>query len=177
MDLLTQFIGLIALIVGLSVNLIKNDKYLKIYAATGSSIWATHFYMLGAITDSMTCIAISFRQLTSIFFDKEKSHLRTILVIFFCILFSTITTFTWMGPVSILPWIASINGTFAFFYLKGIKFRSVLLISDSAWLLSAIIHGSMGMCATAIIGISLKIWTIHRLMQDQKMQPIENTYS
>jgi hypothetical protein len=68
-----------------------------------------------------------------------------------------------------LPIAASCIGTYALYWLKGIRMRALMLVGTFLWVLNNIVSGSIGGTALECVILVTNAFTIWRLRQAAKM--------
>jgi hypothetical protein len=152
-----QAVGYIALALGITAFLQKNDRRLKFYNAVQSLVYALHFVLLGHLPACASSLVSSLRSFLAL---RYRSW--------------------WLGAVMIaanvglgvafahsaagwLPVIGSCIATVAIFTMQGIPFRAVLLASTLLWLANNIVTGSIGGTVLELANASINISTMIRM--------------
>jgi hypothetical protein len=160
-----QIVGYLATAVNISAFALTRDAALKRTLAAGSVLLAVHYAMLSSWTSALTVLFIASRQGLAVFAPQFGARRRLILGIAYLALFTAILVLTWIGPISIWPWLAAINATYALFWLSGVRMRSQLMASDVFWLINAVLVGSAGHFVASIIAITINLLVIRKLHQ------------
>jgi hypothetical protein len=164
--ILIQGLGLLATLATLAAFAQRSDGRFRLYATVGSVLWTVHFGLLGAHTAAATAIAIALRQAGSHVLIAKPAHWRLLAGIGFTLVYTAIAWITWQGWYSVLPWIAAVNGTYAFFSLAGARLRSQMLLSDAAGLVNGFAVGSIGGVLAAVAALAINARTIRRLRRE-----------
>lgn len=147
-----QLVGFVALAVGLlGFQANKRGNMLKFQVAA-SVLYAVHFYLLGAFTGAVMNGVNAGRNYA--FFKIAK---RTwLLPAGFMIIFALAGIITWQGPLSVLPTLAMLTGTLAFWQKNPTTIRLLELISPPLWFAYNAVAGSYpGMLAEIILFCSI----------------------
>ncbi len=140
-----------------------SDVKAKLILMVGCSLFAIHFYMLGAMTAMTINIINIFRVALSIKFHKSQKLFGAFVVIY---LIAGVTTYnSW---IDILPLVASIVGCVGMFLLSGIKFRVACVIGSLFWLTHNIYVVSIGGITTEVFVLMAHMVTIYRLNRGGK---------
>src|SRR5262245_48819517 len=109
-----QLIGLVATAFSVGSVVMKCDRRLRLVAATGQSIWALHFLMLGAPTAAAISALTCSRQFSSLATARLPIAGQRALTALFYAAFTAATALTWQGPVSLLPWACAMLANYAY---------------------------------------------------------------
>lgn len=161
--LVAQLIGLVATAFSAGSVLMRCDRRLRLVAATGQSIWALHFLMLGAPTAAATSALTCSRQLSSVAAARLPSAGQWALTILFYVAFTAATALTWEGWVSLLPWACATLANYAYSSLTGVSMRKALRGCDGIAIANGCVVGSIGALLTATLSITLNTLTIRKL--------------
>ena len=164
--ILAQGIGLLATTATLAAFTQGSDGRFRLYATGGSVLWTIHFALLGAQTAAVTAIAIAMRQAGSHWLIAKPAHWRLAAGVGFTVIYTTIAWITWQAWYSVLPWIAAVNGTYAFFCLTGARLRTQMMLSDTAGLVNGLALGSIGAVLASAAALAINARTIRRLRRD-----------
>jgi hypothetical protein len=164
-----QWVGYVALVLGIGAFLQKIDRRLKFLLASESLAYSVHFALLGNFSASASALISCFRSFLSM---KARSPWLAVVII--GIYVAAGVAFARSGA-GWLPVIGSAVATLAMFFMRGIPMRLVLLSSTLMWLANNIISRSIGgtllESALTIINIS----TIVRLFRSPETEPLVPT--
>jgi len=160
---LAQTIGIIASAAIISAFNMKCDVRLKILIATGNTLFAIHFLLLGAHAGAVVAVINIFRAVFAIKFHKSTS-----IMLMFMFAYITMAFVTYESWVTILPFISGVLGSFALFKLSGIPLRLCVLGGSTMWMTHNIIFMSIGGIITECFVISVMCITIYRLFKDME---------
>ncbi len=152
-----QVLGLIAMGLELYSANQKSDKKLIRLIALSSVVFAVHFYFLSAIPAALSEIITAIRFYIA---DKYRKIWVGLLFIGFyilCAIFVTDRLF------DVFPFVASIFGTIAVFFLNGIPMRILFICGQSLWAVYNFIVFSLGGFILCLALIMMTATTIYRL--------------
>lgn len=161
-----QLIGFIGVCISLFIFQVnKRDSMLKLQMGA-AAVYALHFFLLGAITGSSLSIAGGIR---NYLFYKQKKR-SWLLPAAFIIVFSVVGILTWQGPISLLPVMAMISGTLAFWQKNPKHIRLIALIASPLWLIYNILSGSYPGILAEIVMLLSNVVGIYRFDIRKKAQ-------
>ena len=160
-----QLIGYLAMATTLSAFLQKDDDALRQRAALGSFIWCAHYFLLGALTASVTAGLVGCRQALSGPISRCSTRMQVLAASGFVVVFTGVAGVTWHGPVSLLPWLAAVNATLAFIFMAGVALRRQLVLSDVTLAANALASGSIGGVIAHSVAVLLNARTAWRLQR------------
>lgn len=163
-----QVIGFIALVIGLSSFFQHNMVKFKLLAGISSIMWSISYYLLNGITSSIILLTIAARQIVSINTPKWNQSQIKLVCGFFISITVIFTIITWHGYLSLLPLIASLIATIAYFYSDPITLRKRLLITDVFWLVNSIALQSYSHLIASILSIIINLITIKKITNHEK---------
>jgi hypothetical protein len=156
-----QAVGYIALILGVTSFLQKNDRRLKFFNAVQSLVYGLHFILLGHLPACASALVSSLRSFLALRFSSL--WLGALMIAANLGLGVAFVT-SWSGW---LPVIGSCIATFAIFTMRGIPFRLVLLASTLLWLANDIVAGSIGGTVLELANATINISTMIRMARSQ----------
>ncbi len=117
---------------------------------SGCLLWATHFYLLGAVTGSAVNLMAAVR--FCVYYNIKPSGRNVWVMWSFIGLTALATVMTWRGAISLLPFIGTATGVVAFWQKKPKYIRRLALLSSPPWFIYAAIYGSYpGMVTEALL--------------------------
>jgi len=157
-----QIMGYFALVLGVTAIAQKSDQRLKAMIALQAAVYCVHYFMLGnpggassfAITSVRSAIALVTRKVWI-------AHVLCLIYIAAGVQFAS-------GYAGWLPITANIIGTYAFFLLRGVAMRLLILTANVMMLTTATLSGSIGGMILESIIIVTNITTITRLVREQQ---------
>lgn len=155
--ILAQTIGGIAFLIGVFAFLQKEDLRFRYFMVAFCFVMAIHFAMMGAIVGAIGVTVNGVRAFVSI---KTRSKYA---MWFFIALLIAMTLPKVTSPIELLPVIGSAVGTWALFYLTGIKMRSVILFNSCCWFTHNLWLGSIGGSLVEGTFIITNLMTIYRM--------------
>jgi hypothetical protein len=152
-----QVVGYIALILGVTAFLQKDDRRLKFFNAVQSLVYGLHFILLGHLPASASSLVSSLRSFLAL---RYRSMWLGAAMIAANLALGAVFVTSWAGW---LPVIGSCVATFAIFTMRGIPFRLVLLSSTLLWLANNIVTGSIGGTILELANAGINISTMIRM--------------
>ncbi len=149
-----QLLGYLAFGFGIACFAQTDDRRFKLFMAAECAAYIGHFWLLGQPTAVASTTVSLLRSLASI-------KARTPRVgIFFIALSVGLGVWLMQGWLSLLPIAASCIGTFALFFLEGLRMRALMLLGTLLWLVNNLLVGSIGGSALEAV---LAITNLHTL--------------
>lgn len=133
-----QCIGYIALVLGISAFLQKDDRRLKFLNATQSLVYMVHFALLGRYSASASGLVAGTRSYLSL---KTRSPWVAALMI---ALGAGLGGYLARDAYGYLPVLSTCLATTAVFFMRGVRMRLVLLVCTLLWLVNNLHSGSIG---------------------------------
>jgi Bacterial inner membrane protein len=152
-----QLVGYLALILGATAFLQKDDRRLKFFNAVQSLVYGVHFVLLGHLPACASSLVSSLRSFLAL---RYRSMWLGVLMIALNLVLGGMFVTSWAGW---LPVIGSCIATFAIFTMRGIPFRLVLLASTLLWLANNIITRSIGGTVLEVANATINISTMLRM--------------
>jgi glucan phosphoethanolaminetransferase (alkaline phosphatase superfamily) len=163
-----QILGFIALLIGLSAYTHHNLTKLKLTISISSLFLASSYFFLHGNTAATIIVVIAIRQFISIYSDKLSFHNKVILSTFFISFSFLLLLLTWQGLVSVLPFLASLIATIAYFFANSITLRKSGLVTDSIWIINATILHLYPHLIACILAIGINLFMIKKIMHHEK---------
>lgn len=157
-----QLFGYLAFFFGVGCFLQKSDVRFKVFMAIECVSYVIHFWLLGNFTACASSAVSVGRSVAAI---RSKSPWVALFFILLSLAMGAWLATSWL---SMLPIIASCIGTTALFLLHGVRMRVLMLVGTSLWLINNIVSGSIGGTALEAVILSTNLWTIYRLVHEQK---------
>lgn len=158
-----QLVGYAAMVVSISAYALKRDAHFKVGIGASLLTWTVHYVLLGAWTTAFTCLLIASRQVLALLAPALSPAARKCSALGYAAAFTGVLAWTWAGPLSLLPWLAALNATYAYIYLAGARLRAQVMLSTSCWLVNALLLGSIGNVVTNLATLAMSAWAIRRL--------------
>lgn len=158
-----QVFGYLAFLLGVSSFLQKRDLPFKLLMMLQGLNYVIHFLLLGNSTAALSASMSTLRSGLSVFLGP--------LWLAWIFILTTLGLGLWLSQTwtDMLPVLASCASTFALFRLRGIALRSLVLLASVLWLINNIISGSIGGIMLEVTVISVNLFTIYRLLRDQRV--------
>ena len=152
-----QLVGYVALAIGVTAFLQKNDRRLTLLIAMVSLTYVAHFILLGNWSASGSSVVSCVRNLAAL---KTRSLGW---MVFFIVANVAIGVGSAENAAQWLPVAASCLATVAVFRMSGIPMRLVLLTCTMLWLTNNILCGSVGGTVLECFIATANLTTIVRL--------------
>ena len=149
--LISQILTVIADAFFFAGMLSKSKKWLLVCLICSNVLFATHYFLLKAITGAFILVADTVFLVVTFFLNKRKKENQifyiSILFVWIC---GIITYLTWNGPISLLPMV----GMSTYFVLMGVKHLYISKIGGATRNLCNIIYMFL---IASYVGASLEI--------------------
>ncbi len=152
-----QLLGYLALVLGVSGFLQRDDRRLKLLVSAECFVYVAHFALLGNPPAASSALVSGARTLLSVRFRSAWLAAATVAVNVALALAVSTHGRGW------IPVVGSSVGGIAVFTLHGIPLRLVLLTSTAAWLTNNVLSGSVGGTILESIIATASISTILRM--------------
>lgn len=152
-----QLLGYAAFAFGLACFAQRDDRRFKLFMAAECAAYIGHFALLGQSTAVASTTVSLLRSLAAI---RAK---RSAVGIFFILLSATLGLWLMQGWLSLLPILASCIGTYALFFLDGLRMRALMLFGTLLWLANNLLIGSIGGTALEAVLALTNAHTIWRM--------------
>lgn len=152
-----QVVGYLALVLGVTGFLQRDDRRLKLLIAAECFVYVVHFLLLGRPPAASSAGVSALRMLLSVWFRSPWLAAATIAVnVGLAVALDTHGT-GW------IPVVGSCLGAVAVFTMQGIPMRLVLLTSTALWLANNVLSGSIGGTVLESIIAAASVTTIVRM--------------
>jgi hypothetical protein len=154
-----QWPGCAAFAFGMACFLQTDDRRFIVFMALECAAYALHFALLGEGTAVASTLISLARSLAAL-----KSRTPAVGLAFIAL---NLVAGAWLfdGLRSLLPIAASVVGTAALFFLKGVSMRLLMLLGTAMWLLNNLLVGSVGgsLLEACLLGANaMTIWRLWR---------------
>ena len=153
-----QVAGYVALVVGITAFLQKNDDRLKLFNGSQGLVYALHFVLLGNLPASASALLSSMRSFLAL---RYRSWLLGLVIL---LVMAGMGALLVEQPRGWLPVIGSCIATIAIFTMRGIPFRCALLASTILWLANNLLSGSIGGTVLELVNATANITTMIRMV-------------
>ncbi|MGM9551045.1 MAG: YgjV family protein [Clostridia bacterium] len=136
--LVAQGLGIVAMICSVMSFQLDTKKKIIIMQIVTSIIFATHYFMIGAITAAVVNMIAILRN--GVFYKKNTPFTVTL----FCIIMAGSALLSWQGPISLLMCVGMIFNTLAVAAKMPVDTRKRILISSPFVLIYNIFVFSIG---------------------------------
>lgn len=155
LNIFAQLVGILAIVVSLLVFQLNRRSRMLIVQICSCLLWTIHFMLLGAYTGSAINFLTGVRNAAYYRLGKRRDG-RVPLV--FAGLFVAATIITWQGMHSMLPLIAILVGTLAFWQISPRRIRLLSLIAPPLWISYNLVVGSYaGIVADSLALVSMLV--------------------
>ncbi|WP_375732275.1 YgjV family protein [Vibrio ponticus] len=170
---IAQLFGLLSFALGLSTFYQKDDRRLKIVMLTLNLNHLIHYLLMGSSVSALSSLLSAFRTATAIYLTPQWLSPKWAAVLF--VIASTLFGLSIADSIwDLWPILGTAIGSYAVFMLQGIKMRLAFLVGASCWLINNIMLGSIGGTLLELSAISVNLFTITRLIRDQKRMMVES---
>lgn len=143
MEILTQIIGIAAMICSVSSFQLNKHKHIMTAQIIATALFGLQYFLLGAYTGLALDIAGVLRDI--VFYNKDKKWASSNLwTVFWAIVMLIVGIFTYQGWYSLLMTAAMMLNTISFSFTKPKLVRTTILISSPLLLLYNILTHSIG---------------------------------
>ena len=144
-QIIIQSIGIAGLLSFAISYQIKSIRMLFLMQLIGSALFCVQFILLGAISGCVGLVINIIRNAMLMQYKQWHWVRRKIWPIIISIIFTILLIPTWTGYASLLPYIAAITSTFAYWTDNAFILRMTnLLCASPCWLIYDIIYFSLG---------------------------------
>ena len=152
-----QVIGYVALVLGVTGFLQRDDRRLKLLVAGECFVYVAHFALLGNPPAASSALVSGVRMTLSVWFRSAWLAAASVAV--------NVGLAVAVGAhgAQWVPVFGSSLGAIAVFLMKGIPMRLVLLTSTACWLANNVLSGSVGGTVLESIIAAASITTIVRM--------------
>lgn len=153
-----QFVGVVGIVLYAYAFQSKNRKQILVFQSVGSLIFFSYYWLLGAYIGAMLNFIVIFRNLISDAKIKHEWAKNKAWMYAFIILSLIALVFFWQGPLSILPALGIILGTYASWRDEPFKIRFFMLLATLVWVpYSTVIHAYLGVLSHFILLIFITV--------------------
>jgi Bacterial inner membrane protein len=170
-QVLVQSIGIIATVISLSVFQVNKRKTMLILSFSAALLWATHYYMLGAITGAVLNLLGALRWYVFGRITPSRSNIWVLYV--FVALSIAAVLLSHHSLIGFLPMTATIISSVAFWQKKPKLIRRLTLASNPLWL---VYNASVGSYIGVVVEVLLIVSNIvgqYRFDFVRKFQPVK----
>jgi len=162
---LPQLFGWGAFFFGMACFLQSTDLRFKQFMALECAAYVVHFLLLGQWTASASATVSLGRSVAAVRYPYQPVGLVFIGLSLLC---GALLYTSW---ISWLPITASVLGTYALFFLKGVRMRMVMLVGTFLWLVHNYGVGSLGGTALEAVLCVTNALTIMRMKKAEIKAP------
>lgn len=162
---LPQLFGWGAFFFGMACFLQTSDLRFKQFMALECAAYVVHFLLLGQWTASASTAVSLGRSVAAVRYPYPSVGWVFMGLSLLC------GALLYTGWISWLPITASVLGTYALFFLKGVRMRCVMLLGTSLWLVHNHGVGSIGGTALEAVLCITNAVTIYRMRANPILSP------
>lgn len=153
-----QLAGYVALVLGVSAFLQRDDRRLKLLIALECFVYVGHFLLLGRPPAASSAAVSGVRNLLSVWFRSAWLAAASVA--------ANVAVALWLDTRGSgwIPVVGSCVGAVAVFTLQGIPMRLVLLSSTGLWLLNNVLARSIGGVVLEALIAAASVTTIARMV-------------
>lgn len=171
-----EFITIVAALAGVLYILsfsLKNEVKFRLANMGSSALWSGYYALLGNAWAGCAMFAIgAVRHAVSLVIRNHSAQTKTTAAAVFAVLSTIGLYFSWKGPLSLLPWLAVMNATYAYVCLQGVRLRVQLAIGNPLWIVYGVLVGAWGHVAVETVSLLLNLHLIWRLKREMALQPV-----
>lgn len=153
-----QLAGYVALVLGVSAFLQRDDRRLKLLIALECFVYVGHFALLGRPPAASSAAVSGVRNLVSVWFRSAWLAGASVA--------ANVAIALWLDTRGSgwIPVVGSCLGAIAVFTLRGVPMRLLLLSSTALWLLNNVLSRSIGGVVLETLIAAASITTIARMV-------------
>ncbi|WP_242334646.1 MULTISPECIES: YgjV family protein [unclassified Anaeromyxobacter] len=166
-----QVVGYVALVLGVSGFLQRDDRRMKLLVASECFVYVVHFTLLGRPPAASSALVSGVRTLLSVRFRSAWLAAASVAVnVGLAVALST-------RGAGWIPVVGSSLGAIAVFTMRGVPMRLVLLASTSLWLANNVLSRSLGGTVLESLIAATSISTILRMTLAERAAAAESARS
>jgi hypothetical protein len=153
-----QLLGYVALVLGVSGFLQRDDRRLKLLVSAECIAYVAHFALLGRPSASSSALVSAVRTGLSAWFRSAWLAAASVA--------ANVGLALWLGThgTGWIPVFGSSLGAIAVFTMSGVPMRLVLLTSTACWLATNVLAGSIGGTVLESLVAAASVTTIVRMV-------------
>jgi hypothetical protein len=152
-----QVLGFVALVLGVTAFLQRDDRRLKLLLAVECFVYVAQFTLLGRPSAASSALVSGVRTALSVWLRSAWLAAASVAVTVGLALALHTSGTGW------IPVVGSSLGAIAVFMLRGVPMRLVLLVSTGCWLVTNVLAGSVGGTILESIIAAASVTTIVRM--------------
>lgn len=128
-QIIAQALGIVAMVFSVTSFQLKTKKQIIIMQILTSVVFATHYFMINAITAAVVNLVAIVRNI--VFYNKNKPFFKSRMWVWgFATVMALCGAASWQGPISLLMCVGMVFNTLAVGADKPINTRKLILISS-----------------------------------------------
>jgi hypothetical protein len=168
---IADWVGVLACAVALTAPACRADKAFKAIGLIAIGLWAPYYWLQGSMSGFAFTLLMGVRQAISMVSARLHPKVLTVALFGLLLAMTACAAVTWAGWHSLLPWAASVNGAYAYWYRSSVGLRVQLFAGDCAWLAYAAIVSAWPHAVFMAALICINLATIHRLRREMGVSP------
>lgn len=156
-----QWLGYLAFACGVACFAQTDERRFKLFMAAECAAYIGHFALLGVPTAVASTAVSLARSLASL--RRRQAWVGGL----FIAVSAGLGVLLMQGWASLLPIAASCIGTYALFFLQGLRMRALMLVGTLCWLANNLLVGSIGGSALEAVLAATNALTIWRMAARQ----------
>ena len=149
--ILGQAFGILALICTVVSMQLKKKRQLMVLQTASEAFIVAQYLVKGAITGSFMAMVSFIRDIIFTKYDKERTPLWVLLVIY--AIMTILTIISWAGPLSLLPYVGSLIYAWSLWYGKTKWIRLGNAVGNSPYLIYTIVTGNYALFIMTLLEV------------------------
>ena len=149
--ILGQAFGILALICTVVSMQLKKKRQLMVLQTASEAFIVAQYLVKGAITGSFMAMVSFIRDIIFTKYDKKRTPLWILLVIY--VIMTILTTISWAGPLSLLPYVGSLIYAWTLWYGKTKWIRLGNAVGNSPYLIYTIVTGNYALFIMTLLEV------------------------
>ena len=149
--ILGQAFGILALICTVISMQLKKKRQLMVLQTASEAFIVAQYLVKGAITGSFMAMVSFIRDIIFTKYDKKRTPLWILLVIY--VIMTILTTISWAGPLSLLPYVGSLIYAWTLWYGKTKWIRLGNAVGNSPYLIYTIVTGNYALFIMTLLEV------------------------
>ncbi|MCC7459956.1 MAG: YgjV family protein [Proteobacteria bacterium] len=165
MYILGQTLGVIGFLVSVYSFLQKDDRKMKTSLGISSVLVAIGYYMIGALTGSISMLISAARNFAAAYGAKNKT-----LFVIFLLITLVCGYYTYEKPFDVLPVIGAMTATTALFMFEGVMMRVLMVAACGLWMSYDVINWAIGPMMMEAFNIGACLFAIRGLKVQKEIK-------
>lgn len=130
---------------------LKKKRQLMVLQTASEAFIVAQYLVKGAITGSFMAMVSFIRDIIFTKYDKKRTPLWILLVIY--VIMTILTTISWAGPLSLLPYVGSLIYAWTLWYGKTKWIRLGNAVGNSPYLIYTIVTGNYALFIMTLLEV------------------------